>query len=82
MSVMLWKSTFSLFLTPPFEYRCCRFVRNSLQSNHTRQSLAQSLQPCSLGRLLNFPDQILEIRRLALGFQHWALELVLEEHPC
>lgn len=42
------------------------FVRESLQSNHARQSLAQPLQPCSLGRLLNLPDQILEICRLAL----------------
>lgn len=56
VSGLLWKSTFRLFFIPPFESRYGRFIRNSLQSNHTRQSLAQSLQPCSLGRLLNFPD--------------------------
>lgn len=50
----------------------------SLQSNHARQPLAQPLQPGPLGRLLNLPDQVLEIRRLALWLQHGALELILD----
>lgn len=76
--VMSWVSIMRHPTIPTF--RVSHSPPQSLEPDHTRQSLAQTLQPRTIRRLINLPHQILKIRRLALGLEQTTLEFKLS-HP-
>lgn len=58
----------------------CRVMDYSLillESDHAGEPLAQPLKPRPVGSLVNLPNQVLKVRRLALGLKHRTLELKL-----